>query len=75
MTSPPRTCPGPDCGRTIKRGMFACKPCWFKIPKEIRNEIWATYRALQRDLSRPRVEAYREAERKGLEALGAEATV
>lgn len=74
-----RRCPAPDCGRKIKPGMFACKPHWFEIPKDIRNEIWATWRRLTSPhrssvaSDRSALDAYREAERKGLEALGAEA--
>jgi hypothetical protein len=24
--------------------MWGCKPHWFRLPREIRNRIWATYK-------------------------------
>jgi hypothetical protein len=32
-------CPG-GCGRQVARNQFACKGCWFRLPKPMRNAIW-----------------------------------
>lgn len=36
-------CPG-GCGQQVAQHLYACKQDWFRLPKEIRNEIWRTYR-------------------------------
>jgi hypothetical protein len=36
-------CPG-GCGARVPRWKFACKPCWFRLPREIREKISAQYR-------------------------------
>lgn len=32
------------CGAVIPQTMVSCKPSWFKLPKALRNQIWAAYR-------------------------------
>ncbi len=32
------------CGSVISSTMLSCKPSWFRLPKTLRNEIWAAYR-------------------------------
>lgn len=36
-------CPG-GCGAQVPRHQLACKPCWFRLPKPIRDDINAGYR-------------------------------
>lgn len=40
-------CPGNGCGKAIGAEMVACKSCWFKVPKPLRDRIWALYRREQ----------------------------
>lgn len=37
------TCHWPDCRRIVPPKLWGCKPHWFKLPKAIRDRIWATY--------------------------------
>ena len=37
-------CSWPDCRRPVPLDMWGCKPHWFTLPKEIRDEIWQGYR-------------------------------
>lgn len=39
-----RGCPAPGCHRSIGLEMFACREHWFSLPKEIRDEVWSSYR-------------------------------
>lgn len=36
-------CPG-GCGRTVPNHLFACRPCWFRLPHGLRQPITANYR-------------------------------
>lgn len=36
-------CPG-KCGALVVRSMLACKPCWYRLPAEIRDQVNFTYR-------------------------------
>lgn len=38
------TCPG-GCGRQVVRNLFACTPCWHRLPQEQRTLILTTRRA------------------------------
>lgn len=38
------TCHWPGCGRQVPPAMWGCKAHWFKLPKPLRDRIWATYR-------------------------------
>lgn len=42
MTLP--KCPA-GCGRVQNSGMFLCRSCWFRVPKEFRDEVWRTWKA------------------------------
>jgi len=37
-------CPAPDCtsDRPVPSHMFACRADWFRLPKDLRNRVWAT---------------------------------
>lgn len=37
------TCHWPDCDKPVPPAMWGCKPHWFKLPRTLRNQIWATY--------------------------------
>lgn len=36
-------CHWPGCTRQVPPAMWGCKPHWFKLPKHLRDRIWATY--------------------------------
>jgi hypothetical protein len=36
-------CPG-GCGRRVARDLFACSPCWYRLPDALRQAIDRTYR-------------------------------
>lgn len=50
MAEPTHDCPC-GCGKQITQDRVACKPGWYLLPKDIRDEVWRTYRARQRDPS------------------------
>lgn len=37
-------CHWPDCDKQVPPAMWGCKAHWFKLPKALRDKIWATYR-------------------------------
>lgn len=37
-------CPGGGCTERIGSDRLACRNCWFRLPKALRNEIWEAYR-------------------------------
>lgn len=46
-------CPGPECERRVPAEMLACRDHWFQVPEPLRDEVWAAYRALQREQDDP----------------------
>lgn len=56
----PHKCHATGCGMPVPPVMFMCKPHWFRVPKPMRDRIWATYRAGQCDDMNPS-DAYCEA--------------
>jgi len=61
----PHTCHWPNCGKQVPPAMWGCKTHWFKLPADIRNKIWSTYKAGQEETVSPSakyLEAAREAE-------------
>jgi hypothetical protein len=54
------TCHWPGCDRQVPPAMWGCKPHWFKLPKNLRDRIWATYEIGQ-EVSMTPSEAYLEA--------------
>jgi hypothetical protein len=36
------TCPG-GCGREVPGHLYACKPCWYRLPQDLRRPISANY--------------------------------
>lgn len=51
------TCHWVGCEKEVPPAMWGCKTHWFKLPKYLRDKIWATYRAGQEIDKRPS-EAY-----------------
>ncbi len=37
------TCHWPDCKTPVPPSMWGCKYHWFRLPKYLRDKIWATY--------------------------------
>ena len=37
------TCHWPGCGKQVPPAMWGCKTHWFRLPKHLRDEIWAAY--------------------------------
>lgn len=37
-------CHWPGCTAQVPPAMWGCKPHWFRLPKHLRDKIWATYR-------------------------------
>lgn len=49
MTQPPaptHACPG-HCGREVDINVFACRTCWFRLPREYRANIVDSYRSIR----------------------------
>jgi len=58
-------CHWPGCNKSVPPAMWGCKPHWFKLPRRLRNKIWATYRIGQEIDCSPSdryLAAYREVE-------------
>lgn len=36
-------CPG-ECGSNVPNRLFACRPCWQRLPRDLAQPILATYR-------------------------------
>lgn len=41
-------CPG-KCGAEVPNRQLACKPCWFRLPKPLRDDVNSAYRNRRRD--------------------------
>lgn len=37
-------CPNPMCPSSKPTQMYACRPCWYSLPKTIRDSIWHGYK-------------------------------
>lgn len=36
-------CHWPGCDKQVPPAMWGCKAHWFRLPRALRNKIWATY--------------------------------
>jgi hypothetical protein len=46
MIAAVKPCPG--CGaRQVRSGRLLCKPCWFTVPKELRDRVWFWWDSFQ----------------------------
>lgn len=50
------TCHWPGCGKSVPPAMWGCRVHWFRLPIEIRNLIWRTYRPGQETSKTPSAE-------------------
>lgn len=46
-------CHWPGCDRQVPPAMWGCRQHWFKLPKRLRDQIWATYRPGQEESQTP----------------------
>jgi hypothetical protein len=37
------TCHWPDCNQSVPPAMWGCRVHWYRLPKRLRDLIWATY--------------------------------
>lgn len=54
------TCHWPECKKQVKPAFWGCAHHWFKLPKNLRDWIWSTYRPGQEEELNP-TQAYLEA--------------
>lgn len=47
------TCHWPGCPREVPPAMWGCKAHWMRLPKRLRDRIWATYRPGQESTKVP----------------------
>ena len=47
------TCHWPNCERQVPPAMWGCKVHWFKLPRSLRNRVWAAYRPGQENDLQP----------------------
>jgi len=52
-------CPIPGCGNQIDPSRLMCRRHWYRIPKQLRDQVWATWRSGQGALSCEHQEAVR----------------
>lgn len=38
------------CGRNVLAGHLMCKPCWSKVPSDLQQRVYATWRKWKNDL-------------------------
>ncbi len=50
------TCHWPGCGKQCPPAMWGCKTHWFKLPKNLRDRIWRTFRPGQEVTMTPSAE-------------------
>lgn len=46
-------CHWPGCGQQVPPAMWGCRAHWFRLPRRLRELIWATYRPGQEIDMRP----------------------
>lgn len=46
-------CHYPGCGKQCKPAFWGCAKCWFKLPKFLRDKVWAAYLPGQEVMGRP----------------------
>jgi hypothetical protein len=68
-------CAVPTCGLVIAIELLMCKAHWFQVPEILRDEVWQTWRRVQRVTSGPDrlplIKAYLEARRKAVASIKA----
>lgn len=46
-------CHWPGCGKQVPPAMWGCSFHWFRLPKRLRDKVWAAYRPGQEKDMRP----------------------
>jgi hypothetical protein len=54
-------CPVPGCGEQIDPSRLMCRRHWYRIPKVLRDQVWATWRSGRGTRSREHLDAVRTA--------------
>jgi hypothetical protein len=36
-------CPAPDCPARVADHMLMCRPHWYQVPRDLRNDVWAAW--------------------------------
>jgi hypothetical protein len=57
-------CAAPGCRKSVKSDQLMCKRHWYKVPKDLRDEVWATWRNVKRDR-----ESYHDARDRAIKSL------
>jgi len=70
LSSGVRHCPISGCGDQIDPSRLMCRRHWYMVPKETRDEVWATWRSGHGAYSRGHRNAVRRAVAAVLEAAG-----
>ena len=52
LSSGVHRCPIPRCADEIDPSRLMCRPHWYLVPKELRDQVWATWRSGQGAFSR-----------------------
>src|SRR5260221_9914101 len=52
-------CPVPGCGDLIDPSRLMCRRHWYRVPKHLRDQVWATWRSGQGTHSREHYETVR----------------
>jgi hypothetical protein len=52
LPNPNCRCPVPDCGDRIDASRLMCRRHWYRVPKHLRDQVWATWRSGQGTHSR-----------------------
>lgn len=50
-------CPIPGCGEQIDQSRLMCRRHWYQVPKQLRDQVWATWGSGQGALSREHQDA------------------
>jgi hypothetical protein len=56
MNDSTHKCAAPDCNLDVPPAMLMCKDHWFRVPRSIRNRVWAAYRSLDTKAHREAVD-------------------
>lgn len=49
-------CHWPGCDKKVPAAMWGCYPHWMKLPKYLRDKVWAAFRPGQEETKTPSVE-------------------
>jgi len=56
---PGASCPVLGCGEQIDTSRLMCRRHWYRVPKQLRDQVWATWRSGQGVLRREHQDAVR----------------